>query len=193
MKNKILNAILEISLTFLLMLVILSPYVDGLQKAIGPTLIVAIVTAIYSRNEKVVKVKSFKPECKLERHGDWIDLKAAETVSYGPGEFLMIPLGIAIELPKGYEAHILPRSSTYKRYHLLMTNSMGIVDNEYCGDSDQWYFPALATEEGTVQKGQRIAQFRIVKSMNNDCDLVTLKDVKTLDNKNRGGFGSSGV
>ena len=193
MKDKILSNIAGFAFAFLVALVILLPYVDHLQPAIGPTLLIFIVAVIYARAEKTVKVKSFVPECKLEQHGDWIDLKAAETVYYGPGEFLMIPLGVAMELPKGYEAHILPRSSTYKRYHLLMANSMGIVDHGYCGDNDQWYFPAFATEEGTVQKGQRIAQFRIVKSMNNEHEYIKLKNVKTLDNKDRGGFGSSGI
>ena len=96
-------------------------------------------------------------------------------------------MNVAIKLPKGYEAHILPRSSTFKNYGLLIANSMGVVDNAYCGDNDEWKLSAIATKEITIPKGSRIAQFRIIPSQN-----VKLKTVDSLNGSDRGGFGSSG-
>lgn len=121
--------------------------------------------------------------------GDWIDLKAGKTVHISRGEFVNIPLGIAMKLPKGYEAHVLPRSSTFKKYHILMANNMGIIDNSYCGRNDEWCFPAFAVEDTIITRGDRIAQFRIVKNQP-DIELVEVEDLKEPD---RNGFGSSGV
>lgn len=98
-------------------------------------------------------------------NGDHIDLCAAERVEMKAGEFRIISLGVAMQLPEGYEAHVLPRSSTFKRWGILMTNSMGIIDNSYCGDNDVWGFPALATRDTAIEAGDRIAQFRIMKKM----------------------------
>lgn len=136
-----------------------------------------------------IKVKVLTEGCELERHGDWIDLKAAEEIIIEAGDFKMIPLGVAIELPIGHEAHLLPRSSTYKNYGIIMANSMGIIDNAYCGDGDEWHFAALATRTCLIPKGSRIAQFRVVKSM----PTVAIETVEHLGNENRGGFGSSGI
>lgn len=126
--------------------------------------------------------------CYVEGKSDWIDLHAAEEVSLRAGEFRLIPLGVAIALPEGYEAHIVPRSSTFRNYGLLQTNSMGVVDYTYRGDGDQWYFPAYATRDVTVERNARICQFRI---MANQPRLV-FTAVERLDGPDRGGFGSTG-
>ncbi len=136
-----------------------------------------------------IKIKLIDKECAPERHGDWIDLKAAETVEYKKGDFVMIPLGVAMKLPKGHEGHLLPRSSTFKKYGVLLVNGTGIIDNAYCGDGDQWCFPALAMRDGVINKGERVAQFRVVESMDS---FVTFDVVDSLEAPNRGGFGSTG-
>ena len=137
---------------------------------------------------QIVKIKYFdKTLPELECHGDWIDLYNKEEVSLKVSEHKLIDLNVAIKLPKGYEAHILPRSSTFKNYGLLIANSMGVVDNAYCGDNDEWKLSAIATKEITIPKGSRIAQFRIIPSQN-----VKLKTVENLGGIDRGGFGSSG-
>lgn len=124
---------------------------------------------------------------KIEK-GDWIDLRAAEDVELKAGEFKLIPLGVSMQLPLDYEAHIVPRSSTFKTWGILQTNHMGVVDNSYCGDNDVWMFPALATRDVVVEKNSRICQFRIVKKM----EGLVFKTVDHLDSEDRGGFGSSG-
>ena len=99
------------------------------------------------------------------QNGDWIDLRAAETVDMKAGEFRLISLGISMKLPEGYEANIVPRSSTFKKWGVLQVNSMGVIDNSYCGENDIWMFPALAIRNTTINEGDRICQFRIVKKM----------------------------
>jgi len=121
--------------------------------------------------------------------GDWIDLRAAEDVSMKAGEYRLIPLGIAVKLPEGYEAHIAPRSSTFKNFGLLQVNGVGVVDGSYCGDDDQWFVPMLATRDTAVRKGDRICQFRIMKNQPEIC----FEEVPHLSEENRGGFGSTGV
>lgn len=120
--------------------------------------------------------------------GDWIDLRAAERVDLWAGEFKVIPLGISMKLPEGYEAHILPRSSTYKKWGVLMTNSMGVIDESYCGNNDVWGFPALAMRNTTIFKGDRICQFRIMPKM----PEVQFVEVDDMEADDRGGFGSTG-
>lgn len=129
-----------------------------------------------------------EPLCYVAGKSDWIDLRAAETVTLKAGEFRLIPLGVAIALPAGYEAHIVPRSSTFKTYGILQTNSMGVVDNTYCGDGDQWRFPAYATRDVTVEKGARICQFRVMENQ----PPLEFVSVEHLDGPDRGGFGSTG-
>ena len=121
--------------------------------------------------------------------GDWIDLRAAETVNLKTGEFALISLGISIKLPDGYEAHIVPRSSTFKKWGILQTNSMGIIDNSYSGTNDVWKFPALAIRDTVINENDRICQFRIVKKQ----PQVKFIEVDKLDNTDRGGFGSTGT
>ena len=139
-----------------------------------------------------IKVKYFVDGldelCYVDGKSDWIDLRAAETVTLRAGEFRLIPLGVAIALPEGYEAHIVPRSSTFKNYGILQTNSMGVVDSSYRGDGDQWYMPAWATRDVTIEKNARICQFRIVRNQ----PRLSFARVERLEGPDRGGFGSTG-
>jgi len=124
---------------------------------------------------------------KIEK-GDWIDLRSAEDVELKKGESKLIHLGVAMELPKGYEAHIVPRSSTFKKWGIIQTNHMGVVDNTYCGDDDWWFMSVYATRDVKIEKDDRICQFRIEKKM----PKIKFETVKVLGNKNRGGCGSTG-
>ena len=125
---------------------------------------------------------------KIEK-GDWIDLRSAEDVELKKGESKLIHLGVAMELPKGYEAHIVPRSSTFKKWGIIQTNHMGVIDESYKGDGDWWLFPALATRDTKIEKGDRICQFRIEKKM----PKIKFETVEILGNENRNGFGSTGT
>ena len=120
---------------------------------------------------------------------DWIDLRAAEDVEMKAGDFRLIPLGVAMELPKGYEAHLIPRSSTFKNFGILQTNSMGLIDETYNGDNDWWYFPALAMRDTVIHKNDRICQFRIMEHQ----PQISFIEVETLNDQDRGGFGSTGM
>ncbi len=141
---------------------------------------------------ETIKIKYFSDDLEELRYidgkSDWIDLRASEEVSLAAGEFRLIPLGVAMELPAGYEAHIVPRSSTFKNYGILQTNSMGVVDGSYCGDNDMWRMPVYATRDVTIEKNARICQFRIVRNQP-QLDFVR---VEKLEGADRGGFGSTG-
>ncbi len=138
-----------------------------------------------------IKIKYFTDEIdeiiKIEQ-GDWIDLRSAEDVQMKAGDFKLISLGVAMQLPKGYEAHVVPRSSTFKNFGIIQTNSMGVIDESYCGDTDSWKFPAYALRNTIIHKNDRICQFRIVKKM----PKIEFIEVEELGNKNRGGWGSTG-
>lgn len=120
---------------------------------------------------------------------EWVDLRAAEDVTMFTGDFRMIPLGICLELPPGYEALVLPRSSTFKNFGILLVNGMGVIDAEYCGDNDVWHFPALAMRNTIIRKGDRICQFRIIEQQPD----INFDVVEHLGNKDRNGLGSTGV
>lgn len=142
--------------------------------------------------EFVIPIKVHDEELPVPEHkawGDWVDLRAAETVEMKSGEFRIISLGVSMRLPYGYEAHVAPRSSTFKNFGILLANSYGIIDNNYCGDDDVWGFPALAMRDTVIHKGDRIAQFRIVQRQ----PKLVFAKVDHLEGKNRGGFGSTGV
>lgn len=121
-------------------------------------------------------------------NGDWIDLRAAEDVNLEKGDFRLISLGVSMKLPEGYEAHIVPRSSTFKHWGIIQANHMGVIDNSYCGDNDIWKFPAIATRDAVIYKNDRICQFRIMKKQ----PCVRFDTVDHLNGPDRGGFGSSG-
>ena len=121
--------------------------------------------------------------------GDWIDLRAGETVQLRPGDYKRLSLGIAMELPEGYEAIVAPRSSTFEKYGIIPVNGIGIIDHNYCGNEDVWCLPVYATKTAKINKGDRIAQFRIQKNQ----PLIEFDEVDDLKNPNRHGFGSTGV
>lgn len=138
-----------------------------------------------------IKVKYFtdiEPIQFIEGKSDWYDLRASEDMEMKAGEFKLIKLGIAIQLPKGYEAIMAPRSSTFKNFGILQTNSIGVIDETFCGDDDQWRFPALAMRDTVIHKNDRICQFRILQHQP-EIKFIT---VQTLNNANRGGIGSTG-
>ena len=124
----------------------------------------------------------------IDGKSDWIDLRAAEKIELKQGEFKLIPLGVAMQLPKGYEAHIVPRSSTYKNFGIIQTNHTGIVDESYCGPNDWWYMPAYALRDTVIEKNDRICQFRIQKHQ----PEVLFEEVEALTGQDRGGIGSTG-
>ncbi|MCL1975587.1 MAG: deoxyuridine 5'-triphosphate nucleotidohydrolase [Firmicutes bacterium] len=121
--------------------------------------------------------------------GDWLDLRAGERVEFKAGEHKLISLGISVKLPVGYEAHIAPRSSTFKKWGLLQTNSPGIIDESYAGQEDIWFFSAYATKDTVVEKNDRICQFRLVEKM----PTIEICQVECLSGPSRGGYGSSGA
>lgn len=138
-----------------------------------------------------IKVKYLADIEKIEKieKGDWIDLRAAKEIVLKEGEVVCIPLGVAMELPKGYEAHVAPRSSTLKNFGIIQTNSVGIIDESYKGDGDEWAMPVLAVRDTVIHKNDRICQFRIVEKM----PSVVIEEVQSLGNEDRGGFGSTGL
>ena len=142
-------------------------------------------------NEIIIKIKYMNGDMKnitqIEQ-GDWIDLHTSEEVFIKAGEYYQIPLGVCMELPKGYEAIVAPRSSTFKKYGLLQCNSIGIIDESYCGDYDVWKMPVFATRDVVLLPNTRIAQFRVIEHQPN----IKFNIVEKLENKNRGGFGSTG-
>lgn len=125
----------------------------------------------------------------IEGKSDWIDLRSAEDTELKKGEFKLINLGVVMKLPKGYEAHIVPRSSTYKNFGIIQANHMGIIDESYCGDNDFWRFPAIAMRDTIIHKNDRICQFRIMKHQ----PFIEFEEVEILGEKDRGGFGSTGT
>ena len=139
---------------------------------------------------KKIFVKYFTDIEPLEKitKGDWIDLRAAEKIELKAGQYVVIPLGVGMKLPKGYEANIVPRSSTFKRWGILQTNCFGVVDNSYSGEEDQWGMPVYATRDVTIHKNDRICQFRINKIQ----PKVKITTVEKLNETSRGGFGSTG-
>lgn len=137
-----------------------------------------------------IKIKYFADIEKIKKieTGDWLDLRAAEDVELKQFDFKLIPLGIAMKLPEGYEANVVPRSSTFKNFGILQTNSFGVIDESYCGENDRWFFPALAMRDTKINKGDRICQFRINKKM----PEVEIVEVELMEDEDRGGYGSTG-
>ena len=134
---------------------------------------------IYNEIDKIEKIAQ----------GDLIDLRAAETIRMKAGDFKLIPLGVAMELPKGYKANVYPRSSTFKNFGIILANSVGQIDESYCGDNDQWMFPAIALRDTIINVNDRICQFEIQKKQP-DIEFV---EVDFLGNEDRGGIGSTGT
>ncbi len=141
---------------------------------------------------KQIRIKYFDDSMErldyIENKSDWIDLRVSEDVAMKKGEFRFIPLGVAMELPEGYEALVVPRSSTFRNYGIIQANSMGVIDESYRGDNDEWRFPAFAIRDTEVHKGDRICQFRIIEHQ----PKIDFVEVASLDNEDRGGFGTTG-
>lgn len=138
-----------------------------------------------------IKIKYFSDIQPIEKIaiGDFIDLRSAEDIDLDAGDFAIIKLGVGMKLPEGYEAHVVPRSSTYKKWGIIQTNSVGIIDNSYSGDNDQWMVPVLAMRDTHISKNDRICQFRIVKKQ----PEIEFTTVEKLDDVSRNGFGSTGA
>ena len=141
---------------------------------------------------KNIQIKYFTDEIEkltyIAGKSDWIDLRAAKEMELKAGQYAMIPLGVAMKLPEGYEAHIVPRSSTYKNFGLIQTNHMGVVDESYCGDNDQWHMPVYAMRDTVIHVNDRICQFRIMEHQ----PQIVFEEVEALNAPDRGGFGSTG-
>ena len=139
-----------------------------------------------------IKIKYFSDKIEklayIDGKSDWIDLRASEEVTLKQGEFALVPLGVAMELPKGYEAHIVPRSSTYKNFGVIQANHCGVVDGSYCGDNDMWRMPVIAMRDTQIHVNDRICQFRIMKNQ----PEILFEEVEHLEGKDRGGFGTTG-
>ena len=142
------------------------------------------------QNNLTVKIKYHTDILPIEdfENGDWIDLRAAEDVEMEAGEFKIISLGVSMKLPEGYEAHIVPRSSTFKNWGIIQANHMGVIDNSYSGNNDIWKFPAIALRPTKIYKNERICQFRIVEKQPKFSFDIT----NYMEDSDRGGFGSSG-
>ena len=136
---------------------------------------------------KIKYIRDIKP-IEFFDNGDWIDLRAGLDIELEAGGSCVVPLGVAMEIPIGYTAIIVPRSSTFKKWGIIQTNSVGIIDESYCGDNDEWGLPVLAFRKTKIHKNDRICQFRLIKQS----DYIDFKEVKTLNNPDRNGFGSTG-
>lgn len=139
-----------------------------------------------------IKIKYFSDKIEKLRYidgkSDWIDLRAAEDIDLKQGEFKLVPLGVAMELPEGYEAHVVPRSSTFKNFGVIQTNHMGVIDYTYSGDNDQWFWPVYAIRDTHISVNDRVCQFRIMKNQ----PAIDFEEVEHLGQVDRGGFGSTG-
>ena len=141
---------------------------------------------------ETIKIKYFNDKLEkltyIDGKSDWIDLRAAEDVDLKKGEFKLIPLVVAMQLPQGYEAHVVPRSSTFKNFGIIQTNHQGVIDCSYCGDNDQWFVPVLAVRDTHISFNDRICQFRIMENQ----PKIIFDEVSSLSGADRGGFGTTG-
>lgn len=145
-----------------------------------------------AENSKEIVIKYFSDKieklCYIDGKSDWIDLRSAEDVELKAGEFKLIPLGVGMKLPVGYEAHVVPRSSTFKNFGIIQTNHMGVIDYTYSGDNDQWFMPVYALRDTKISVNDRICQFRIMENQ----PSINFVEVEHLEGPDRGGFGSTG-
>ena len=159
--------------------------------AVDEWFVFELMFSYFASKYKKIKIKYFDnkiDKIKKISKGDWIDLRSAETIHLKKGEFHLIPLGVGMKLPEGYEANIVPRSSTYKNFKILQTNCFAVIDNSYSGDSDEWKLPVIAMEDTVINKNDRICQFRINKIQ----PEIEFEEVEHLDEVSRGGIGSTG-
>jgi len=146
-----------------------------------------------SLNTQTIKIKYFNEKLEkldyIDGKSDWIDLRSAEDIDLKEGEFHLVPLGVAMQLPEGYEAHVVPRSSTFKKFGIIQTNHMGVIDGSYSGDNDQWFMPVMAMRDTHISFNDRICQFRIIENQ----PKIIFDEREHLEGNDRGGFGSTGV
>lgn len=139
-----------------------------------------------------IRIKYFTDKIEKLRYidgkSDWIDLRCAEDIVLKKGEFKLLPLGIAMQLPEGYEAHVVPRSSTFKNFGIIQTNHCGIIDESYSGDNDQWFMPVYAVRDTEIHVNDRVCQFRIMEHQ----PVIDFEETDHLSDTDRGGFGSTG-
>lgn len=144
-------------------------------------------------NQQVIQIKYHSKEIEKLRYidgkSDWIDLRAAENVSLKAGDFTLVSFGISIKIPEGYEAHVVPRSYTFKNFGILQANSYGVIDSSYCGENDIWRMPVYAVRDTKIHVNDRIAQFRIMENQ----PQIVFEEVERMEGKDRGGFGSTGT
>ena len=144
-------------------------------------------------NQQVIQIKYHSKEIEKLRYidgkSDLIDLRAAENVSLKAGDFTLVSFGISIKIPEGYEAHVVPRSSTFKNFGILQANSYGVIDSSYCGENDIWRMPVYAVRDTKIHVNDRIAQFRIMENQ----PQIVFEEVERMEGKDRGGFGSTGT
>ena len=139
-----------------------------------------------------IKIHYFSPDAprlKVTTKGDWIDLYVSETVTLHKGDFALVPLGVSMQLPAGWEARTVPRSSAFRRWGIVQPNSVGVIDNSYCGTNDEWKLPVYATRDTVIEKGDRICQFRVFENQ----PPIEFEEADELSEVDRGGFGSTGV
>lgn len=139
-----------------------------------------------------IKIKYFDkdyPELEEIAIGDLIDLRSRKRIEYKKGDFFIIPLGVAMDIPEGWRADLVPRSSTFKKWGIIQTNSVGKIDNSYNGDDDEWGMPVYALRDGVIEKNDRVCQFELIKKQ----PKVKFNKVESLNNPSRGGFGSTGT
>ena len=159
----------------------------AIMVGLGYILVHEVLQPYFGKNVIKIKYHTDIEKVKKISVGDWVDLRSAETVELKAGEFKLISLGVSMKLPDGFEAHVVPRSSTFKTWGILQTNSMSVIDNSYSGNADVWRFPAYATKDCIINKGDRICQFRIMKRAS-----MQFQEVEDLGDVSRGGFGSTG-
>lgn len=144
------------------------------------------------KKQETIKIKYHVKELErltyIDGKSDWIDLRCAEETKLHAGEYALINLGISMQLPEGYEAYTAPRSSTFKNWGILQSNSIGVIDHSYCGDNDVWRLPVYATRDTVIHLNDRIAQFRIIENQ----PSIVFEECDHLSDENRGGFGSTG-
>ena len=139
-----------------------------------------------------IKIHYFSPDAprlKVTTKGDWIDLYVSETVTLHKGDFALVPLGVSMQLPAGWEARTVPRSSAFRRWGIVQPNSVGVIDNSYCGTNDEWKLPVYATRDTVIEKGDRICQFRVFENQ----PPIEFEEAEELSDVDRGGFGSTGA
>ena len=133
--------------------------------------------------------KEIEPLKPIGGKSDWIDLRSAENVEMKAGDFRLIRLGVAMQLPEGYEAYVVARSSAFRNFGIIQANTFGVVDESYCGNDDEWCFPVYAVRDTRISVNDRIAQFRIMKHQ----PAISFKEVDSLTGESRGGFGTTGI